>query len=97
MCYSDCVRGSFDVVDADDVRAFQNSGSYCGQSAVQTMFSTSGDAGFVSEDAADEGFARGADQYRIIREGGDELVQLGDEFEVLFLRLAEADTGIDHD
>ncbi len=52
---------------------------------------------FISQDAAEEGFSRSSNQKREIGEGGDELIEFGDEFDVLLLALAEADARIDDD
>jgi len=48
-------------VNTDDVGTFQDRSSDGGHGAVQAIFCGGGGAGFVGEEAAYEGFARGAD------------------------------------
>src|SRR6185369_10252553 len=85
------------VVDANDASAVEDGGGDGGHGAVETIFGGGGCAVLVREDAADEGFSRRADQEWIVRKGVDELIQLRDQLEVLFLALAETDSGIDYD
>ena len=62
FCYDfDGLGGGFHVVHADDVGAVEDGGGDGGQGAVEAIFCGGGGAGFVGEEAADEGFARGAD------------------------------------
>src|SRR5215216_3571547 len=80
-----------------DVGAVEDGGGDRRHGAVEAIFGGSGRAILVCEDAADEGFARGADQERIVWKCGDELIELRDELEVLFLTLSKTDSRIDHD
>ena len=68
-----------------------------GRPRADRVFGGSGCAGVVRENAADERFARGADQEWVVREGSDELIEFSDQFEVLLLTLSETDSRIDHD
>ena len=82
---------------SNDVGAFQHRGCDRGERTVEAGFGGSGRTTFVGEEAADEGFAGGADQEGVVGEGGDKLIEICDEFDVLFLTLSEPDSRIGRD
>ena len=71
---SNCFHRRLNVMDADDVRPFQDRGGDGCQGRVQTFIRGRGGAIFVGEDAAEERLSRSANQKREVGKGGDELI-----------------------
>src|SRR5207253_10152394 len=86
------LEGGAHVVDADDVRATEGGRRHARHRAMDALVD-----GRAAEQVADEGFARGADEQREVGKVARQHVQLRDQLDVLLLRLAEADAGVEHD
>src|SRR5688572_882195 len=91
----DGVHGGFHVMNADDVGAFENCGGDDRHGTVQTVESRSRRAGVVGQYVSNKRLARWANEKRQVRKHGYQLIEARDQLEVLLLRFAEADAGID--
>src|SRR5205085_124032 len=94
--HANCLYSRFHIMHTNDMRAVQNGGGNRRQAAVQTIFGRRGCAGLIYEDATDERLARRADQHRILRERGDQLIEFSDQFEILFLSLSKTDAWVNY-
>src|SRR5512132_1466231 len=82
---AECFHCSFHVVHPGEVGAFESGGGHGGEAGVEAFFERSRVAFLVGQEAAEERLSRSADQNREVGEGGDELIELGNQCEVLFL------------
>src|SRR5437868_10228769 len=84
--------GGFDIMHANDMRAAKH-GSRDGRHRAEDALVD----GRAAQDVPDERLARCSDEHWEIRKLADELIQLGDQFDILFFSLTETDAGIKHD
>ena len=94
---TDCFGGGLHVVDTDDVGALEDGGGDGGHGAVQSFLGGAGVPDSSARMRPMKDLREVPISSGIVGEGGDQLIELRDQFEVLFLTLAETNAGIDHD